>query len=1318
LCALLWRPLSLIGIGAVAKAYLYHQNGWSLGYSSAEWTENGISFADFVVSDEQGFLMSAPRAIASFRKKRIEIDSPRLTVGSSIQWTGGETDWAIAATEGTIEGEGIEAGRFSFDRNPDRGHLRIAWGDSSVLVEGEKQNGSWTVDISLQQFQVSRLRRWIGERWSGFVGGKLQIVSDHGLWTHSQGFLEGKEIGCAAHGENIAFSIEWEGPLVWSRACTEGRLRFSLLDGTLLAPRSKVKRVSGDLSYTGETGAKWGFEGDLEGESLQWAGRGFFHSLQGQWLESEAKWGNSSLLVQEREEKEERLWEGEFNNLRTPLLILMQDLASKIDSRFSEWSILGGTASGSFHAAEPKSGEFLWKIDEFQGTNLVLQSDEAAASCKEVIYRENGFSFAGADVSARLPNGKMVSGKSWSGSGNLQEKQSAFSGSIDDWEVSAETRGEIADFQAHVAVQGPLTGEFFLDGGWDGESLQILLSDADVAGLRFRGKGFLDDRLRFSWQSDRFSGPLEPLLRFLPIQTRLSGRIEAVGNGFSAEGTFDAWDWSLQARIEDGEMPLFSSARLEKLQLEIGADREGFSCYDARGVFIWGKEFPFYCPVFQTSGSFDLRLEGESWDILRLAGASSGGKISVDEKKSRCMAQPIRSGNFELKEGMLQNLQMTLDLSWKSFSSFFPEISWLRKAPLDGSVSLSVSYDWERGFEIQAQSDTLQWEKEAIDLRCALRQEGSQWKMLPSRIADFSLEGCIGLDEGGVRLERGRGKWREELEAEVSGRFDSFKKWSLHLSNMRLDLSGIAPLTSRFGWPLEKIEGILEGSGMVSWNGKLESDFDFAASYLKAGSLVVQNRTPLHLYYSSDEGVMFRGLDLAVLKPDLEMPWIDCKIGLLRYDANHSLWKLTHSHFHLPADFFSALKQRPSFLEAISLRHELDFIADIECSSDFSAFSFSMKEGFIPFQGEMRHIQNLHLYSDPWYCTAAFDLFHQSQSLKIALEASLDETISGSLRVQDELLVDWTYGDKFSVRAIEGYFGGAEASFHSEGDSMVGSARLDLNLLSEWIPPRIAQVFYDLEMGKGYELMGRMTIGSDGFSFKGILSGKQLELFDFQLRTLMAQVEIRPDFVRIYDVKISDSAGVMKIDEIVAKGEEESPWTISIPHLIISELRPSLLQRVGETPGTISPLVVRQLKIEDFKGLLEESRTYTAKGELHFINSYKREHTLLDVPSDVLSRIVGLDLDLLIPVCGTLRYELKDGFFRLTELLDSYSENKRSEFFLAESPTMDLDGNLKILIKMKQFVLFKFTESFLISIDGKLDDPQFHLQKKKRFLGL
>jgi hypothetical protein len=164
-----------------------------------------------------------------------------------------------------------------------------------------------------------------------------------------------------------------------------------------------------------------------------------------------------------------------------------------------------------------------------------------------------------------------------------------------------------------------------------------------------------------------------------------------------------------------------------------------------------------------------------------------------------------------------------------------------------------------------------------------------------------------------------------------------------------------------------------------------------------------------------------------------------------------------------------------------------------------------------------------------------------------------------------------------------------------------------------------------------------------------------------------------------------------------------------------------LLKKIGQTEtGPLTPLVVRNLHLDGLTGLVEDSKTYTAKGELFFINTFRREFSVFDLPADVLSRIIGIDLELLIPVKGTLTYELKDGLFHLSELKDSFSEGHRSAFFLVEeaNPSMDLDGNLNILIKMKQFVLFKLTESFVIAIDGQLDDPQYHLQKRRKFLGL
>ncbi|HEY4255027.1 MAG TPA: hypothetical protein VGM34_01605, partial [Chlamydiales bacterium] len=151
----------------------------------------------------------------------------------------------------------------------------------------------------------------------------------------------------------------------------------------------------------------------------------------------------------------------------------------------------------------------------------------------------------------------------------------------------------------------------------------------------------------------------------------------------------------------------------------------------------------------------------------------------------------------------------------------------------------------------------------------------------------------------------------------------------------------------------------------------------------------------------------------------------------------------------------------------------------------------------------------------------------------------------------------------------------------------------------------------------------------------------------------------------------------------------------------------------------LTPLVVRELTVQNLKGLLDELSTYTATGHVSFINSFKREKTVFDLPSDVLGRIIGLDLELLIPVTGEFSFQLKEGAFQLHSLKDAYSEANRSEFFLvapSDLPHMDLDGNLNIQIQMKQFVLFKFTEAFVISLKGTLKHPNFSLQKKNKLL--
>ena len=106
-----------------------------------------------------------------------------------------------------------------------------------------------------------------------------------------------------------------------------------------------------------------------------------------------------------------------------------------------------------------------------------------------------------------------------------------------------------------------------------------------------------------------------------------------------------------------------------------------------------------------------------------------------------------------------------------------------------------------------------------------------------------------------------------------------------------------------------------------------------------------------------------------------------------------------------------------------------------------------------------------------------------------------------------------------------------------------------------------------------------------------------------------------------------------------------------------------------------------------------------------------------ELPSEVFGKIFGLDLELLIPVKGSLDFVIEDKKFLFKELKNTYSENKRSQFFLYEkaTPYMDFNANLHVNIRMEQFVLFKLTEQLILSISGDIYHPKVGLASKSNF---
>ena len=225
------------------------------------------------------------------------------------------------------------------------------------------------------------------------------------------------------------------------------------------------------------------------------------------------------------------------------------------------------------------------------------------------------------------------------------------------------------------------------------------------------------------------------------------------------------------------------------------------------------------------------------------------------------------------------------------------------------------------------------------------------------------------------------------------------------------------------------------------------------------------------------------------------------------------------------------------------------------------------------------------------------------------------------------------------------------------------------------------------------------------------LKGKNFQLMGSVMETLLSEIHIQPNHIELNHFNLSDASGMFSMDTIQLCQNDNKEWELSIPDVTITDFRPSLLKKIGQYPTRIKPLTIRNLHCYNIRGTLGDGESFTGKGALNFINTFKRDYHLLDIPFDILGRL-GLDMGLLVPVRGDLEFVFIDGRVYLTNLKGSYSEGKRSQFFLSpiEHSYLDFEGNLNINIKMKQYVLLKVTEPFTLNIGGTFENPKYGLR--------
>lgn len=824
-----------------------------------------------------------------------------------------------------------------------------------------------------------------------------------------------------------------------------------------------------------------------------------------------------------------------------------------------------------------------------------------------------------------------------------------------------------------------------LEGKLGGDNVHVTYDQSKIVGSM--GDFLFDGRLDlFGLSIPHFEGDVPSWLGeclFMREFTLPVGRVTSIENGLQIpmQG-----EWSFACKTSKAGFYYAPFAtRVTEGNCEIYAGPSGVDVVAIKAMAEMRlKEklvkIPLSAPRIQWTGvelAFDIRGVEQEWDFVRIVGKMVDGNIDIDSSKSFLFGSRLEA------QGPLHECHLRAEIPCHFLSRF------LRKRGLD----LTHGADIGGTLKVSVMSGS--------PIFISVEAVGGEWAGVP--LGPGSANCQLQRGSEGWQIQKGRVEWQNKLSFDFEAKVADLSHVDGVLDHLFIDFAPLGFAT---------LQGTVEGKGGFALHSTFEADLDVQVKDVSFDGCTIENNEPLYCWLNSSGMAVFKGIDSTLARQGVQAQFAT--------DSLEIDWK---------AKGIKAKKIRAvcptNFLPFAVFEADREIVAcgDAELRIDGADLECALQEGFVPVFGAVRHIKDgrLSLHGNSFQGSGKW--LHQGKEAHIAAKFSSEGR--GKLEVQEPgkalgLVIDGAYRDEcLTLQAIEGEFAGIGASFRAIDEThMLGSAKIHFTELSEWIPAAVAEAFHDLEMGGGYEVKGQLTVAGADSSFKGLFCGKEIDFFGFQFKTLMSSADLTFNHIYLHDLLISDAAGSLIVPEIIMEGKV-SPWTISIPELTVQDLRPSLLSKFGEEKKALTPLLVRELKIHDFHGLLDDGKTYKAQGELSFINSFKRGKSVFDLPTHLFGRIVGLDLELLIPVEGQLLFNLDQGYFVLSELKDSFSEGRRSQFFLAEKdvpPRMSLRGSLEIFVKMKQFVLFAPTEGFIISIDGKLSDPQFRLQKKKSFL--
>ncbi len=797
-------------------------------------------------------------------------------------------------------------------------------------------------------------------------------------------------------------------------------------------------------------------------------------------------------------------------------------------------------------------------------------------------------------------------------------------------------------------------------------------------------------------------------------------------------------------------------------------------------IFSGGKSTKGYelsIPAFSIDretggGSYDVRIEAATHDIIRLAGtfipSKEGIGIMLDSEKSHFFGAKgdIPTLLFN-PEGSLSDLELKADIPsldlYKQLEFFtlagllpIPDclLEEVHALQSQGSIHLNCCFHQKtQRLDFQAKSDSFTFGQYKLGpLNIEAKQVGNLFFLEDLKIGSLSLNATIEKKEQAWEIPIFDAFWKDsEVRIRGGGYEERSKKLTLFVDKLRLLLS---PFIEMLELPEEKgwnyVSGILTGEGLLEvdvsngfkqWN--CLTNLTIKGDRIGKGELILEHPRPLKILFDSKKGLEIQHADFFLLHPSLSQVWTKCHfdrlkmhLGLCSGDGLSFTISPEMIHYLAETESIPFLHSEEKILSFMGTSFRWD--NQIEAICNFTTkekvhFEGWVKEGYYWLGDHAWYLSDCHfdyfeqafeLSMNTMYNDIPFDLkAHFSFLPHLTSRITAQETLTEDRYQLDPLkiITDWNDQEGFFIQAIEGHLCGISPSFYhrtrdSIGDkiALTGQVKINVPALAKALPKHLQELVNTFEVGQGYELSGDVTISKQNLNdvlFTGYLRGKHFELLGSEMDTLLSEVTISPQKIELFHFNLSDASGILSMDKMQIEKFYNKNWHLTIPELLIQDFRPSLIKKIGVRRGRIKPMTIRDLKFYNIRGTLGAKDTFTGKGELFFINTFKRDSNFLDIPLEIFGRL-GLDMGLLVPVRGRIDFIMVDNRVYLTELFSSYSEGKRSQFFLSSDlPSyIDFEGNIHLNIRMKQSVLLKITEPFMLTIGGTLENPKYSLR--------